>query len=55
MKANFFFSILNFKLYLPKRYLRRNGLTRRIFDVMMVKAIISRAMTTESVVSSTKL
>ena len=39
----------------PKRYFLNSGLTRRMFDVIMLKPITSNAKKTDNAVSSTKL
>ena len=40
---------------LPNSHFLKNGLTRRMFDEMMQKPMMSNAITTEMVVSSAKL
>ena len=40
---------------MPKRYLRKRGLTRKIFDATIQKPIIRRAKETDNTISRTKL
>ena len=53
MESGFF--VLSIYQVLPNSHFFRNGLMRRMFEVIMLKPMTSRAKSTESVVSVIKL